>query len=75
MPHECFAIRHAFHAGILLALLAVAVYLPFQVFGVIPFTRSYEVSEAEMVKLLAGVDLPDYYAMPAVPVSAARAGT
>jgi hypothetical protein len=28
--------RHALHAGILLGLLAVAVYLPFKVFGVIP---------------------------------------
>ena len=45
-------VRHAAHAGILLALLAVAVYLPFRVFGVIPYTRSYVVSEAQMAKLL-----------------------
>ena len=62
--------RHAVHAGILLALLAIALYLPFQVFGVIPFTRAYEVSDAQMLKLRAGVDLPDYYAAPAAPVSA-----
>ena len=62
--------RHAAHAGILLALLAVAVYLPFRVFGVIPYTRSYVVSEAQMAKLLEGAEVPDYYAMPVAPVSA-----
>lgn len=63
-------VRHAMHASFLLALLAVAVYLPFQVFGVIPFTRTYDVSAAEKRKLLEGVELPDYYAMPASPVPA-----
>ena len=43
--------RHVLHGGILLALLAVALYLPFQVFGVIPFTRAYSVSDAEMQTL------------------------
>lgn len=62
--------RHALHAGILLGLLAIAAYLPFMVFGVIPFTRSYVVSEAELQKLRAGVELPDYYAAPPAPVSA-----
>ena len=62
-------IRHFFHAGILLALLAVAVYLPFQVFGVIPYTRSYVVSDAQIAKLLDGIELPDYYAMPVAPIS------
>ncbi|MEO8443800.1 MAG: hypothetical protein ABI567_02210 [Gammaproteobacteria bacterium] len=60
-------VRHALHAGILLALLAVAVYLPFQVFGVIPYTRTYSVPEAQVAALLAGTELPDYYALP-VPV-------
>ena len=61
--------RHALHASILLGLLAVAVYLPFKVFGVIPYTRSYVVSEAQMARLLNGVELPDYYAIPVAPVS------
>ena len=65
---------HAAHATILLALLAVAVYLPFRVFGVMPYTRSYSVSAAERARLLQGVELPDYYAMPGVPVSAAEEG-
>jgi cytochrome c2 len=55
--------RHALHAITLLALLAVAIWLPFQVFGVVPFTRSYVVSEAQVAKLLEGTDLPDYYAL------------
>ena len=61
--------RHAAHAGILLALLAVAVYLPFKVFGVVPYTRSYVVPASQIAKLLEGTDLPDYYGMPVAPVS------
>lgn len=63
-------IRHAIHAAVLLALLGVAVYLPFQVFGVIPFTRSYEVSAAAKAALLGGIELPDYYALPVATVTA-----
>ncbi|MEO7385510.1 MAG: hypothetical protein ABIX37_01100 [Gammaproteobacteria bacterium] len=62
-------VRHALHAGILLALLGLASYLPFQVFGVIPFTRTYAVSPAEKARLLEGLDLPDYYAQPVAPLS------
>lgn len=64
--------RHAAHAGILLGLLAIAFYLPFQVFGVIPYTRTYSVSDAQMAKLLEGVELPDYYALPAPTATAAE---
>jgi cytochrome c2 len=63
-------IRHAMHAGMLLALLALAVYLPFQVFGVLPYTRAYAVSADDKARLLQGVTLPDYYALVAIPVSA-----
>jgi len=61
--------RHSLHAAILLLLLAVAAYLPYAVFGVIPFTRQYEVSAEERSRLLAGLELPDYYATMAPPVS------
>lgn len=61
--------RHSLHALILLALLAVALYLPYTVFGVVPFTREYEVSAEQRRQLLAGIELPDYYAMKAPPVS------
>jgi hypothetical protein len=43
--------------------LAVALYLPYAVYGVLPITRQYEVSPAQRLELLAGVELPDYYAM------------
>jgi len=61
--------RHGLHAVILLALLAVALYLPYAVFGVIPITRQYEVSAARRQELLAGVELPDYYATQSPTVS------
>jgi cytochrome c2 len=61
--------RHSFHAGILLALLAVALYLPYAVFGVIPITRQYEVSAEQRSQLLKGLELPDYYASTALPGS------
>lgn len=61
--------RHGLHAAILLALLGVALYLPYAVFGVIPITRQYEVSEQERTRLLDGLQLPDYYAITEPPVS------
>lgn len=61
--------RHALHAAVLLILLAVAVYLPFQLFGVVPYTNSPTLSAGQMAKLLEGVNLPDYYAMPLPAVS------
>ena len=63
------AARHSFHAAILLGLLAVALYLPYAVFGVIPYTRQYEVSPEQRLELLDGVELPDYYAVKAPPVT------
>jgi cytochrome c2 len=63
------ASRHSLHASVLLALLAVALYLPYAVFGVIPITRQYEVSTEQRLELLKGVELPDYYAMPSPLVS------
>jgi cytochrome c2 len=65
-------VRRSFHAAILLALLALALYLPYAVFGVLPITRHYEVSAEERDRLLAGVDLPDYYAAAIVPVAPAE---
>ncbi|TFG85681.1 MAG: hypothetical protein E4H19_08115 [Chromatiales bacterium] len=61
--------RHSLHAGILLTLLAVALYLPYAVFGVIPITRQYELSAEHRARLLEGVELPDYYAITPYPVS------
>ena len=52
------------HAGILLAFLALAVYFPYWWFGVVPFASDRNVSDAEIDRLLAGLDLPDYYAEP-----------
>ena len=56
--------RHLLHVGVILGLLAIALYLPFRVFGVVPFTRTYEVSDTEIARLLSGLNLPDYYAQP-----------
>jgi len=61
--------RHSIHVLILLALLGVALYLPYAVFGVLPITRQYTVSAQQRQELLAGVELPDYYAMPLPAVS------
>lgn len=50
------------HVGILGGLLALALYFPYWWFGVVPYSVDYEVSDAEIARLLQGVDLPDYYA-------------
>ena len=57
------------HAFVLLALLGLAVYFPYWWFGVVPFASSDKISAAEIDRLLAGKDLPDYYAMPLEPIS------
>ena len=54
---------------VLLALLGVALYFPYWWFGVVPYTSGHKVSQAEIDRLLAGMDLPDYYAQPLPPLS------
>ena len=44
-------------------LLALALYFPYVWFGVTPFGTDIEYSDAEIEQLLAGKDLPDYYAV------------
>jgi cytochrome c2 len=58
------------HAAVLLLLLGLAFYFPYWWFGVVPFSVDYRVSQAELDRLLAGKNIPDYYAMPLAPVSA-----
>ncbi|MEZ5566371.1 MAG: hypothetical protein R3F24_13110 [Gammaproteobacteria bacterium] len=62
--------RRFLHAAVLLGLLAISLYLPYQIFGVIPYTRHYEVSAAKLSQLMDGVDLPDYYALSVPAVTA-----
>lgn len=50
-------------ATVLLGLLAFALYFPYLWFGVVPFASDYRISEAQIQALLAGKQLPDYYAM------------
>ncbi len=57
---------------ILLALLALALYFPYMWFGVVPFGTDEVVPQAEIDRLLAGKNLPDYYAEPPAPISAAE---
>jgi hypothetical protein len=57
------------HAGVLTALLVFCLYLPYLWFGVLPIGSDYEVSEAEVDRLLSGLDLPDYYAEPLAEIS------
>ena len=64
--------RHLLHAGVILSLLAIALYLPFRVFGVVPFTRTYQVGDTEIARLLNGLNLPDYYAEPTPEIPAAE---
>ena len=59
----------ALQAIILIAFLALALYFPYWWFGVLPYADDYEVSAAEVERLLAGTDLPDYYAEPLASVS------
>ena len=52
------------HILVLLGFLGLALYFPFWWFGVVPYTADYEVSDAEIERLLAGHDIPDFYAEP-----------
>ncbi len=53
-----------FHIAVLSGLLALALFFPYVWFGVTPFNSDAEFSDAEIQALLAGKDVPDYYAMP-----------
>ncbi|MFQ5635093.1 MAG: c-type cytochrome [Gammaproteobacteria bacterium] len=56
-------------AAVLLAFLALALYFPYWWFGVVPFATNVELPQAEIDRLLAGRNLPDYYAAEPPPVS------
>lgn len=58
------------HILILLGFLGLALYFPYWWFGVVPFSADYEVSGAEIERLLAGKNIPDYYAAPLPEISA-----
>jgi len=58
------------YTAILLAFLALALYFPYWWFGVVPFAVDNKVSQAEIERLLAGTNLPDYYAEPLPEISA-----
>jgi len=53
-----------FHVTVLGALLALALYFPYLWFGVTPFGTDLEFSDAEVQEMLAGSNLPDFYAEP-----------
>jgi cytochrome c2 len=55
---------------VLLAFLALAVFFPYLWFGVVPFATDDVFPQAEIDRLLAGKNLPDYYAEPLPPISA-----
>lgn len=57
------------HALILLAFLGLALYFPYWWFGVVPFAVENKISQQQIDALLAGTDLPDYYAEPLPPIS------
>jgi len=57
---------------VLLAFLALAVFFPYLWFGVVPFATDDEFPQVEIDRLLAGRNLPDYYAEPLAPISAAE---
>ncbi|MCL4792654.1 MAG: hypothetical protein KJ040_11460 [Gammaproteobacteria bacterium] len=59
-----------FQSMILLAFLALAVFFPYLWFGVVPFATDDVVPQAEIDRLLAGKNLPDYYAEPLAPIPA-----
>jgi cytochrome c len=50
------------HVGILAAFLALAIYFPYLWFGVVPFAVENDIPQTKLDELLAGKDLPDYYA-------------
>jgi len=57
------------HAGLLLGLLVFCLYLPYLWFGVLPSGSNYQITDTEIDSLLAGLDLPDYYAEPLPEIS------
>ena len=56
--------------AVLLAFLALALYFPYWWFGVVPFAVDNEIPQSQIDRLLAGRDLPDYYATEPSPISA-----
>lgn len=60
----------ALHALVLLAFLGLALYFPYWWFGVFPFGSDNVVPQSEVDRLLAGKNLPDYYAEPLPEISA-----
>ncbi|MCP4926078.1 MAG: hypothetical protein GY916_09050 [Gammaproteobacteria bacterium] len=58
------------YAATLMAFLVVALYFPYWWFGVVPFAVDDRVSQAQIEQLLAGKNLPDYYAEPLPDISA-----
>lgn len=54
----------------LLAFLVLSLYFPYWWFGVVPFAGGNKVSQAEIAQLLAGSNIPDFYAEPLAEISA-----
>ncbi len=59
----------ATYALVLLAIFGVALYFPYWWFGVVPYSSDHKVSQAEIDRLLAGMNLPNYYAQPLPSIS------
>jgi cytochrome c2 len=57
------------HVLVLLGFLGLALYFPYWWFGVYPIGSDNIVAQAEIDRLLAGKNLPDYYAEPLPPIS------
>jgi cytochrome c2 len=60
------------HTLVLLAFFGLALYFPYWWFGVYPLGSDNVVPQAEIDRLLAGTNLPDYYAEPPPPISDAE---
>jgi len=58
------------YTATLLGFLVLALYFPYWWFGVVPFAVDNKVSQAQIDQLLAGKNLPDYYAEPLPEISA-----
>ncbi len=48
----------------LLLVLALALYFPYWWFVVVPYSADYELTQQDIDALLAGKEVPDYYALP-----------
>ena len=57
------------HSVVLLAFLGLALYFPYWWFGVVPMAGHNPVSEAELERLMANTNLPDFYAEPLPEIS------